>query len=328
MPAIPGSKVVVGLYDESPYKTAAASGLRLPFSQFNLTSQQQRRQSEVLAGYYGDARGVLGNKGVSGSINTECGPESIGWFLKHLIGKPVSAVAGSANKHTFTVGTGVNDIPAGFTAEEDFGTALASATHRVMKYIGCRLGSGALNFGTEGFIGVNFDVLGADMVPAAAPIDASLDDLGHTSFSVADTSIVLSSGATIPVCFRALTLNFSNDLDPDFFCLTGGGIRDDLPRSKFGAGAQGTALFDSDDLLKQTLADTDASLVTGLTRGTGDGTAGNEKVLFTIPALTFSPASVPVQGPRGLTLQVNATAHRTTGEIGVKAELWNPQASI
>lgn len=328
MKGIPGSKVVLGLYDETPYKTAGASGVRMAFSQFNPQNQQARRASEVLSGYYGNARGVLGNKGVSGNLGTELGPETIGWLLKHLIGTPTTAAAGTAFHHTFAVGEGALDIPDGFTAEEDFGTALASATHRVMRYIGCRLGSGALNFGTDGFIGSSFDFLGADAQPFASPLDAALTDLGHTSFSVSNTGIVLSSGAAIPTCFRALALNFTNELDPDFFCLTGGGVRDDLPRSKFGVAVQGTALFDSDDLLKQTLADTDASLVTTVQRGTGDGTAGNEKLVITIPAMTFTPASVPVQGPRGLTLQANGTAHRTAGEIGITAELWNPQATL
>lgn len=328
MKGIPGSKVVLGLYDETPYKTPGASGVRMAFSQFNPQNQQQRRQSEVLSGYYGGARGVLGNKGITLAIGTELGPETIGWFLKHLIGKPTTVAAGTAFHHTFAVGEGTLDIPDGFTAEEDFGTALASATHRVMRYIGCRLGSGAINFGNEGFIGVSFDGLGADAQPFAAPLDASLTDLGHTSFSVSNTGIVLSNGATIPACLRALSYNITNDLDPDFFCITGGGIRDDLPRSRFGLAIQATGLFDSDDLLKQTLADTDASIVTTVQRGTGDGTAGNEKLVLTTPAMTLSPASVPVQGPRGLTLQVNGTAHRTTGEIGVTAELWNPQATL
>jgi hypothetical protein len=328
MGAIKGGKVTVGVYDESPYKTPGASGTRLAFTSFGLEPGQARDKSAILSGYYGESRGVLGNKAPAGPIASECGPESIGFFLKHLIGTPTSAVAGSAFKHTFVVGEGASDIPPGFTAEPDFGTVLGSATHRVLRYLGCRLNNGSFTFGASGMIGVSFDVLAADFLPAATPLDASLTDLGHTSFGAANTTIVLSSGAEVVCNKRQLALNFKNDLDADWFNIGGGGVRADAPRGMVGLDGTLTGLFDSDALLKQTLADTDASLVIALTRGTGLGTAGNEKLQITIPALTFAPAGPKVEGPRGLLLPTTFTAHRTTGEIGIKAELWNAQATI
>src|SRR5690606_2997246 len=160
-------------------------------------------RSAILAGYYGDARGVLGNKGASGSIASELAAEDIGLFLKHLVGAPTSAEAGDAYKHTFEVGEGAKDIPPGFTLEEDFGTRLGSATHRVLRYIGCRLQKGTFNFNaSSGLIATSFDVLGADIVPAAAPLDASLDDLGHKGFSITQLGTALSNGTTIPACFK------------------------------------------------------------------------------------------------------------------------------
>lgn len=325
---ISGGMVAVCVYPESPYKTPGANGTRLPFATFGLNNQQPRNKSAILSGYYGESRGILGLKGVSGSITTEAGPEDIGIWLKHLIGAPVSATAGSANKHTFLVGKDTADIPLGMSFEQDFGTALASATHRVLRYIGCRLNKGTFNFNTSGFIGCSFDVLGADVVPDDAPLDATPDDLGHTSWSITDVGIVLSAGSTIEVCLNSLQLNFNNDLDPDLYCISAGGVRDDLARGIVGCDGQLVGLFDSDALLKQTMADTDASLVVTCMRGTGDGTAGNEKLVLTVPALTFSPGSVPVNGPKGLRVTANFTAHRTTGEIGLKAELWNMQTAI
>lgn len=328
MGAIKGGKVVVGLYNEDPYKTPGASGVRLPYATCGVEPNQGRDKSAILSGYYGESRGVLGSQAPAGPLTTECGPESIGLFLKHLIGTPSSAAAGSAYKHTFVVGEGASDIPPGFTLEEDFGAALASATHRVLRYLGCRLNNGSFSFGASGFIGVNFDILAAQYVPAAAPLDASLTDLGHTSFGAANTTIVLSSGTEVSCRKRELTLNVKNDLDPDWFDIGGGGIRADAPRGLVGLDGTLTGLFDSDALLKQTMADTDASLVVALTRGTGDGTAGNEKLQITIPALTFTPAGPKVNGPRGLLLPTTFSAHRTVGEIGIKAELWNSQAAI
>lgn len=328
MGAVKGGKTTIGIYTEATYGTQGTDGTRLPFTTCGLAPNQARDRSAILSGYYGQARGVLGNQAPAGPIASECGPESIGLFLKHLIGTPTSAAADTAYKHTFEVGDGAKDIPPGFDIEEDFGTALGSATHRVLRYLGCRLNNGSFSFGSSGFIGVSFDVLGASFEPAAEPKDASLTDLGHTSFGAANTAIVLSNGSTIDCDKRELTLNFSNDLDPDYFNIGGGGIRADAPRGLVGVDGNLTGLFNSDALLKQVLADTDASLVVSLTRGTGLGTTGNEKLVITIPALTFAPAGPQINGPRGLLLPTTFSAHRTTGEIGIKAELWNAQAAI
>lgn len=330
MGAIPGGKVVIGAYDESPYKTANPNGLRLPYTQFNLSPQQERERSQILTGYYGESRGVLGRQGLSGSVDSEAGPESIGFWLKHLIGTPTSAASGGAFKHTFQVGDDLKDIPPGFMLEEDFGTVLASATHRVLRHTGCRINTGAFNFGTSGFIGLSFDVLGAQVTPAPAPLDATLTDLGHTSWSATNVAIVLSDAAAAPilVCLNTLTLTHSNDLDADEYCITGGGVRDGAARGKVGATGQAVALFDTDALLKQALADTDASLVVTVQRGNGSGTAGNEKLVLTYPNIAFSPSGIAVSGPRGLRQTVNFTAHRTVGEIALKAELYNAQATV
>lgn len=328
MSLITGGKTVIGAYDESAYKTATASGIRLPFSNFNITPQQPREKDPVMSGgYMGEARGVLGLKSVGGSVATSLAPESIGFWLKHLIGTPVTTTAGSAFKHTFNVGI-ATDVPPGITFEQDFGTALGSATHRVLRYIGCCINKGTLTFGNSGVIPVTFDVLGANIVPAATPSDATLTDLGHTAWSATNFGMVLSNGTTIDACIKSITCNHNNDLDGEQYCLSAGGIRDALPRGFVGADGQLVALFDNDELLKQTLADTDASIVITVQRGTGAGTAGNEKLVLTYPAVTFAPAGVPVTGPKGVSLTADWMAHRTSGEIGIKAELWNPQSSI
>ena len=54
----------------------------------------------------------------------------------------------------------------------------------------------------------------------------------------------------------------------------------------------------------------------------------DDSLQITIPALTFAPAAPQVNGPRGILLPTTFSAHRTTGEIGIKAELWNAQATI
>ena len=54
----------------------------------------------------------------------------------------------------------------------------------------------------------------------------------------------------------------------------------------------------------------------------------DEKLVLTIPNVVFAAGSPPIDGPRGLRLNANFTAHRTTGEIGVTAVLRNALPTV
>ena len=88
------------------------------------------------------------------------------------------------------------------------------------------------------------------------------------------------------------------------------------------------AYFDTAALLNKAAADLDASLVITLTKGTGAGTAGNETLEITVPALVFSREKPAIDGPRGLKQNFTFTSHRTIGETGVNAVLTNALAAV
>lgn len=330
MASVPGSKVVVVAYDETTYKNTAVSpdGLRLSFAQFGVVPDQGRDNSEVLSGFRGRNRSVLGNRSVAGPVQHEVGPESIGFWLKHLIGAPDTTGSGPY-EHVFEVGEGASALPPGITFEQDF-TNRIGTPGRYMRYSGCRINRAGFTFNPGGFIAVNFDVIGADWDNSAvAPLDATPTDVGHSSFSAVNVTIALSDGGgPINICLKNLVLNWENDLDPDQFCISQGGVRDAMDEGFVTISGQITALFDHASVLNKILSDTDATMVITISRGTGDGTAGNEKLVIEIPALVFSASAPAINGPRGLEVQADFTAHRTSGEIGAKATLDNAQATI
>lgn len=329
MSGVSGARVTIGAYDEATYKNVGGSpsGRRLYYSNFNVQPQAGRTVSEVLSGYRGRARSVLDRRSVGGQIATELGPETIGWWLQHLIGTPTTTGTGPYT-HTFAVGDGAQALPPGITFEQDF-TSKIAAPGRYMRYKGCRIARGSMTINPNGFIPVSFDVLGADWDnEGTAPLDATLTDTGHRSFSAANVAVALSDGSAIDVCLRSLTLNWSNDLDEDQFCISAGGVRDGLDEGFVSLDGQVTALFDSEAFLRKTLADTDAQLVVTLQRGSGNGTAGNEQLVWTIPDLVFAPTAPTVAGPRGLLMQANWNAHRSSGEIGSTVVLKNALATV
>lgn len=323
-----GTAVKVGCFTETAFKTVGGSpsGELLYFTGFGLQPSQARNQSNILAGFRGRTRGSLGPKSVAGAIASELAAESICFLLKHLVGTPTTTGSGPY-EHAYEIGDGAQALPPGAAFQIDYGPGI-SGSGRYIHYKGCRVGQATFTFRPDGPIAASFNVLGSDWEPGAAPLDASLTDPGHNSFSATHVAVVLSSGGTVDVCFNQLTLVWDNDLDDAQYCISGGGVRDALDEGFVSVSGQVTALFDSAALLNKILDDADCSLVITVQRGTGDGSDGNEKVVFTVPKVSFEPTAPQVNGPRGVTLQANWQAHRDSGELEAKVEVFNARAAV
>lgn len=325
-----GTAVKVGCYNETAFKTVGGSpsGELLYFTSFGLQPSQGRSASNILSGFRGRTRGTLAEKSVAGAIATELAAESVCFLLKHLIGTPTTTGASAPFTHAFEVGEGAKALPPGASFEIDYGATISGAG-RYVHYKGCRINQATFTFTPNGPIVASFEVLGADWAAnQVAPLDATLTDPGHNSFSATHIGVVLSDGSTLDVCFNQLTLVWNNDLDDSQYCISAGGVRDSLDEGFVTVSGQVTALFDNAVLLNKILADGDASLVITVQRGTGAGTVGNEKVVFTIPKIAFDVTAPTVTGPRGVTLQANWSAHRESAEIGAKVEVFNARASF
>lgn len=330
MADVRGSNVKIIALPESPYKTAGASGERIYFTSFGVVPDQQRENSQTLSGFRGQARSVDGNKNVAGQIGYEMAPESIGLLLKNLIGAPTTTGAGAPYSHEFkAASSGANALPIGLTFQEDFGTAINAAS-RYLRIKGCRFNSGTFTFSPSGFQTLQLDVLGADWEQSNTDLDPTPTDNGHTPFEVSNLAVRLGpSGSPLSVCFNQLTLNWSNDLDPDKYCISGGGVRDGLAEGFAIVGGSVTAFFDHEDVLDQILSGTDTELLITLQSGTGVGTAGNEKLTISIPSLVFAKTGPTIDGPRGLRLQANFSVHRTgVAELAASFTLLSPIATI
>lgn len=290
----------------------------------------QREQDPTLAGgYRGQLRGVDGRAETSISASVSIAPQSIGFWLKHLIGTPVTVGAAAPYTHTFQVGDGVNALPAGAGFEQDHGSRI-TGTARHIRYNGTRLASGAFAFNTGSAAQqATFNIVGSGRPTLnATTIDATPTDPGHAAFSLAGMSLELDDGAT-EVCIESLNLNWDNDLDTDLFCLNNGGERHGLPEGQVIITGDMVAMFDTPALLTKAFADADLKVKITMRRGTGAGTPGNEQLEITIPLASTNRPIPAINGPRGLKQNVTFVAHRTGGaEIGVTAVLKTARAVI
>lgn len=319
---------VIG-WTETTWNTTPGSpdARRIPLVSFGVTDKTDRETDPTLSGFRGQQRSTEGKTDVGGAISVVAAPEDIGFWLAHTIGKPATTGSGPY-VHTFAVDpTGSGALPAGMGFEVDYGAGISGAGRYVV-YSGCRVKSLKMAFPANGNITLQVDVVGAGVdADNVATVDSSPTDTGHNAWKAQKATWVFDSGS-LSVCLESCELTIDNDLDTERWCVGNDGIRHDLPEGQFILSGAGVAYFDTAALLNKAAADTDAALVVTLTKGTGAGTAGNETLEITIPALAFSREKPAIDGPRGLKQNFTFTTHRTTGEIAVEAVLTNALATV
>lgn len=319
---IRGSQIAIGLYNEVAYGDPGAtpSGERAYVRTSGLRGEIARIVDDTISGRRGRPAGVAGNKDVSGTIQTHLAPQSAMRWLAHIIGMPATSGASAPYTHVYTVGSGATALPPGLTIEMDLGSTLGS--NRYLRFSGLRVRQAQFQFGSSGFAQMNIDLLGADFSLEATPLDSSLDDYGHTAWSM--FSAALSEGGNPIGNVQQLDLTWSNDLDEDTYVIGGGGIRGDLPEGFAAISGNLSTLFRDAALLNKAIASTDTSLVLALANGTGDGSAGNEFFGLEIPALRLAATTPEIQGPRGLRATYAFEAHAVgTAEIAASVTIKN-----
>lgn len=304
MPQARGTQAAFNLYEETAYAQdpGAPNALKIYCKSFNVSSSQNAIESETLTGSRTKSKPVQGNIDVSGDIVMEIAPESIGTLLKHAIGSVNTTGVGP---YTHTIST--DDLPVGMTLEKDYGTNISSTP--IEKFNGDRISSAKFDFPQEGFPTVTFSIKGAKSTMAASPLDATPTDNGHSAFSSFEATI--QEGGVTSAKVTKLDFEINNNLDESTFVI-GSNTRQELAEGQVMVSGTLTALFDSVDLLNKAVNFTESSLKVILTRGTGLGSAGNESLELSIPALVYDRQSPGIEGPAGVLITLPFKAYGTT----------------
>ncbi len=214
----------------------------------------------------------------------------------------------TAFEYRFVVGA---DLPIGMVLERDRGTKVAAGS-RYHRRRGCRMGSAAFTLNATGIAEANFSVVGAQFDDASAPLDATLDDFGHSGFSNLEGTVVINRAAALGT-YQNFTGNWNNNLDQNGRTIGGGGVFGHLEAGLVEISGSLQALFDSAQLLTWAAADTPVAIQHQLRKGTGSGLAGNEYVCFDVPRSLLSEDTETIDGPQGTTLTANWSAYRLAG---------------
>ena len=248
---------------------------------------------------------VRGNLDVAGDLTFELAWEH-GRILRHALGSYTAASGAGMYTHTMSIGT---SLPVGLTIEKQF-TDLA--TPQYFQYSGLKVNSLKMAFSPEGFIECTASFMGKKETVAGTSgfVAPAPTDLGHQPWD--GVSIVITEGAGTPTVLATCSkIDFSldNNLDGSAYVIDATSQRRSLPAGIAGVSGTLTALFEDMVLYNKAVGYTESQIVITLTRGTGAGTAGNEKLTITIPEIVYKPQAPVVPGPQGVVVELPFQAY-------------------
>lgn len=324
MPVL-GSAVKVALYDEVTYKstTSVTNGMLAYYTECSLAASRNNVQPNTISTDRARAKPGAGNVDVSGNLNVEMAPESIGFYLRHILGAPVTTGASAPYTHTFRP----KALPVGLIVERDWTANIAS---KVEQFLGCRVGQATIDIPQEGAATLQMQLQGAKYSIASAPLDASLADPPHTGWFAPDCAVLLAGSAVTNVKSVQFTIN--NNLDAGRYTLGTSGERIDLPEGFADVTGSITAIVDAtlfSAFIDKANARTDTSLEVTLTFGTGlGGSAGNEKLSIKLDHAQIELATTPITSPGGMEVSFTFTGYKSgSTDKGLVAVLLSPLAN-
>jgi hypothetical protein len=254
-----------------------------------------------------------GIKAVGGPIATELSPIGLQMLWYGLFGtKTISA--GPPYTHTFTF---ASVLPT-FTIEKQI-----TDISKYFQYTGCVIEGFSMDIKPDGPITCSFDIMGCAETLAMAPHDDNPYYSAWRQFNGAEVALT-RGGATLGIADN-VTLSIKHNHDGSCYVLDGTSERKYLPAGKIAIDGKLTVLFEGTTEYELAMANTETTLVITCSRGTGDGTANNEKMVFTIDELIFKQDSPVINGPTGLKVDLAFMPFYDDGASAsaVKLEVYN-----
>lgn len=324
--AVLGSAVRVALYDEVTYKTSAGLTLGMLgyFTECGLAAQRNAVQANTISADRSRSIPGAGNIDVSGSYNVEMAPQDIGFFLRHILGAPTTTGASAPYTHVFRPTT----LPVGLLVEKNWVTA--GITGKVEHFLGCKVQDATFDVPQEGACTLAMNLQGAKYTIAAAPLDGTLADPGHTGWFAPDVSVTIGGSASLLV--KSANIKVMNNLQTDRYTLGTSGERVDCPEGFADCSGSITVIVDAtlfSAFIDKANARTDTALSIIYTFGAGTGaSAGNEKLTLTLDHALIDLASPPISSPNGMEVSFTFNAFKSgSTDKGLVATLLSPLAN-
>jgi hypothetical protein len=292
----------------------------MPIVSEGLDAKRNLIRSNVIRAGRNPQKPKQGKLSLGGSISTELNP-FMGVLLHHAIGTVVTTGAGTNKTHVIKIGA----LPPSLSFEKGF---LDLTTPEFFLMNGLRTNKMGFEIGPEGPLPVSMDYIGRSVTPGITSFDSTPTDFGHLGWDMSEVAL-LEGGSALSIGAK-VAFDINNDCDGDMYVIGGNGLRHSIPEGASLVEGVLTALFENMSIVNKAINFTTSSISAALTRGTGDGSAGNEYIEFLMQELIYGMALPLVKGPKGVIVEIPFSAFWNSGAAGsaLQVTLKNTQATI
>lgn len=287
------SKLMIGW--ESTFKTPATTGFIMPYNTSGVSGQQAMNSVATMRSGRNPRAGYLGNKDVNGPLIVPVDSIAMLYWLKAMFG--TATVTGSY-VHEYKIG----DTMPSFTLEHQY-PDLDTAAYE--QFYGCKIASASFDFGGDGELVGNLNVVGADYSLESSAFDGSPTTI--TEARLANSQAAFEEGGASFALARRVKMDIDFGLDTDQFVIGGGGVRRSLPEGVVAVKGELEACFENTSLLTKAENSTETSLKVTCT---GSATSVFE---LELQELTYERKSPGIQTPGGIVITLGFNAYYSDG---------------
>jgi hypothetical protein len=253
------NKTARGMFEVTYGTTPAIASnemVQLPFNSFTIGSDEELISPATIRGNRFDAEPAFGNISVAGSATVPLDVRNIGYWLKLLLGAPVTTGSGTYT-HTFDPSATLPSM------SMEVGFSDISSYHI---FDGVKVNGMSMSFQKSQELTAEIDMLGKAETVATSTADAYAKQLVFDRFNA--KGISLKKGGSAITTVRKLDISIRNDLASDIYCIDGTGFRNSLPETGFTVEGSMEVLFEDQVIYNQAINGTETSLQVTLTSGT------------------------------------------------------------
>ncbi|MEN6568059.1 MAG: phage tail tube protein [Veillonellales bacterium] len=292
------------------------AGKTLPFITNQLNSKQNLNTSKVISGVRSDSQPAYGNTDVSGTITTPVDLGSIGYWLKPVIGAPVTTVnaAGAATDftHVFKVGT---SLPSMLIER------LVGANYFL--YHGCKADTFKVSIGGDSELEAQIDYVGCKSIVGTTPYDAAATLIKQINKLNQFGAAIKIGGSAVTGTIKSGDFTINNNLDKDGYTIGDNGFRSQVAEGSAQVSGTFKALFNDTTLLNYGINQTITSLEILW------NLSATKSLSFLFPEVNFSRTDALITGPGGVEIDLSWQGfwQSDAGNSAVIATLNNQVAS-
>jgi hypothetical protein len=272
----------------------------VPFKSEGVRLSRALNSSATIRNSRNPSKPARGNYDVAGPLAFEVHP-FIQRLLHYAFGSVVSTNNSTWYEHVFKIGSLPSFIyEKGFTDLDEY-----------FLYNGCKVGSLKMSGKADGFIDGEISIMGCKETEKTVSFDDNGIDDAFTAFDAFEA--IISENSTPLGTVTDWNFSLDNSLDGGSYCIpaaaASAGERYSLPARRAKVTGKFTCIFEDTTLYDKAIANTETSLSIVLTKGTGAGTAGNEKLSIYFDELIIKPASPVIGGDQGVVVDFEFEAY-------------------